>query len=195
MYKKYFEALNLTESASLKEVKDAYKKLIDKYNEELKNDEDNFDNINKKILDVNSAYDYLINNVFNDSSNNPYSLDRVRSLIDSNNLDEAREILLRAENRNAEWNYLMGKICHKEGWYDKSKNHFEVAYNLEPNNFEYSQAYNSFNNTNNEFRRTYTKRTQLDGAGCSGGCCDTCCTLFCIDSCCECCGCDFISCI
>lgn len=191
MYKKYFDILNISESASLSDVQNAYKNLINKYNEELNTDDSNFNEINQKILEINSAYDYLINNVFNNPTN---SMEQIRNLINSNQLDEARNKLWKIENRNAEWNYLMGQIYYKEGWYDKSQNHFEIAYNLEPNNFEYSQAYNSFNRSNNEFRTTYTKRTRYENDGCSSGCCDTCCTLFCIDSCCECCGCDFISC-
>lgn len=191
MYKKYFDILNISEGASLSEVQTAYKNLINMYNEKLNNDNSNFNEINQKILEINSAYDYLINNVFINPSN---SLDQIRNLINSNQLDEARNKLWKIENRNAEWNYLMGQIYYKEGWYDKSQNHFEIAYNLEPNNFEYSQAYNSFNKSNNEFRTTYAKRTRYENGGCGCGCCDTCCTLFCIDSCCECCGCDFISC-
>ena len=157
MNKKYFDILNLNENASIQEVKDSYKTLINFYNSKLNEDNSNFDEINKKILEINSAYDYL----------------------------------------NAEWNYLIGQIYYKEGWYDKSKTHFEIAYNLEPNNFEYAQSYNSFVNSNNEFRKTYTKRAGFDNNGCGccgGGCCDTCCTLLCLDSCCELCGCDLISC-
>lgn len=194
MNKKYFNILNLNEDASIQEVKNSYKTLINFYNSKLNEDNSNFDEINKKILEINSAYDYLINNFYSDPD---FSLSKIRNLIDSNCLDEARQKLWKIENRNAEWNYLIGQIYYKEGWYDKSRTHFEIAYNLEPNNFEYEQAYNSFRNSNNEFRKTYTKRAGLDTNGCGccgGGCCDSCCTLLCLDSCCELCGCDLISC-
>lgn len=195
MNKKYFEILNLNENASIEQVKSSYKNLISMYNSKLQDDNSNFDEINKKILELNSAYDYLMNNVFNNSYGETSSFTQIRNLINANLLDEAREKLWKIENRNAEWNYLIGQIYYKEGWYDKSKSHFEIAYNLEPNNFEYSQAYNSFKNSNTQFRQTYTKRTGFDSnPGCCCGCGDTCCTLCCIDSCCEMCGCDFITC-
>ena len=192
MNKKYFDILKLNENASIEEVKLSYKNLINTYNSQLNDDNSNFNEINQKILEVNSAYDYLMNNVFNSSNNEKVLMSQIRNLINSNLLDEAREKLWKIENRNAEWNYLIGQVYYKEGWYDKSQSHFEIAYDLEPNNFEYSQAYNSFKNSNNQFRQTYSKRATIgDNSGC---CCDTCCTLLCIDSCCECCGCDFISC-
>ena len=191
--KKYFNILNLNENATLNEVNNSYKNLISTYNSRLNEPDANIEEINQKILDINSAYDYLINNVFNLHSNYEISMSEIRNLINSNRLDEAREKILKIENRNAEWNYLMGQIYYKEGWYDKSQGHFKIAYDLEPNNFEYSQAYNSFNNSNAQFRQTYTRRTRVDNNyGCC--CCDTCCTLLCADSCCECCGGDFISC-
>ena len=193
--KKYFNILNLNENATLSDVNNSYKELISNYNSKLNDPNANVEEINKKILDINSAYDYLINNVFNGNGYNNYqiSFSEVRNLININALDEAREKLWKIENRNAEWNYLMGQIYYKEGWYDKSRGHFKIAYDLEPNNFEYNQAYNSFNNSNTQFRQTYSKRTRVDNNyGCC--CCDTCCTLLCIDSCCECCGGDFISC-
>lgn len=191
MYKKYFEILKLHENASLDQVKSSYKNLINIYNEQLINNSSNYEEINKKILELNSAYDYLMNNLFINPNNQTISLSQIRELINLNKLDEARTKLWKIENRNAEWNYLMGQIYYKEGWYDKSRNHFEIAYNLDPNNFEYSNAYNSFENINNQFRTTYSKRVTTNH-GC--GCCDACCTLWCIDSCCECCGCDFITC-
>ncbi len=193
MNKKYYDILNLSEDSSVDDVKNSYKTLINLYNSKLNEEGSDFNEINQKILEINSAYDYLMNNVY---LNQSYSLSEIKKLINSNQLDEARRRLWQIEDRNAEWNYLMGQIYYKEGWYDKSKSHFEIAYNLEPNNFEYSQVLNSFKDSNNQFRQTYTKRREFDnnGCGCGGGCCDGCCTLLCIDSCCELCGCDFISC-
>lgn len=192
MNKKYFDILNLNENASIEEVQTSYKNLINYYNSQLNNDSSNYENINNKILELNSAYDYLMNNVFNNSNNDEILISKARYLINSNLLDEAREKLWKVSNRNAEWNYLMGQIYYKEGWYDKSKSHFEIAYNLEPNNIEYSKAYNSFNDLNNQFKQAYSRRISFDGG--SGCCCDTCCALFCVNSCCNCCGCDLFNC-
>jgi len=158
MYKKYFEILKLHENASLDQVKSSYKNLINIYNEQLINNSSNYEEINKKISELNSAYDYLMNNLFINPNNQRISLSQIRELINLNKLDEAKNKLWKIEDRNAEWNYLLGQIYYKEGWYDKSRNHFEIAYNLEPNNFEYSNAYNSFENINNQFRKTYSKR-------------------------------------
>lgn len=191
MNKKYFNILGLNENATIDEVISSHKNLINSYNYQLNNSSSNHEEINKRIFEINGAYDYLMNNVFNSSYNEQFILQQIRNLINSNLLDEAREKIWKIKNRNAEWNYLVGQIYYKEGWYDKSQSHFEIAYNLEPNNFEYSHAYNSFKNSNNQFRRTYSKRTTFDN---NSGCCNACCTLLCIDSCCECCGCDFISC-
>ena len=198
MYKKYFDILNLNENSTLEQVQSSYKNLVEFYTSQLENSESNADTINQKILEVNSAYDYLINNFFSKSSSNArtLSLAQIRELINSDRLNEAKEHLWKIEDKKAEWHFLMGQLYQKEGWYDRSETHFKMACNLEPNNFEYNQAYRSFQDSNSQFRQTYYKRTGMgNNQGCCGGlCCDTCCTLFCIDTCCEACGCDFISC-
>ncbi len=191
MSKKYFDILGLNENATFDEVVLAHKNLVNNLNNQLDNSNLNHEEINKRISEINSAYDYLANNIFQLHNNEQFMLQNIRNLINANLLEEAREKIWKIKNRNAEWNYLVGQIYYKEGWYDKSHSHFEIAYNLEPTNIEYSQAYESFRNSNNQFRKTYSKRTMSES---NSGCCNMCCTLLCMDACCESVGCDFISC-
>lgn len=105
---------------------------------------------------------------------------RARSFINQNNLDAARAILDRIQNHNGEWNYLYGIIYLRNGWYEKARECIRKAYELDPNNSEYRNAYLSLHNAG----RTYQAGSYGGPAGTNGSiCCSLCPALMCLDCC------------
>ena len=82
----------------------------------------------------------------------------VRRFIAQNRIAEADEILegVPEGSRSAEWYFLKGHIYYKRGWLSEAMRCFQRAYQMEPNNPEYAQAYQQF-----AYRQQY-------GDGCCG---------------------------
>ena len=103
---------------------------------------------------------------------------RARAFINQNNLNAAREILDGVSVHNAEWNYLYGVIYLRQGWYEKASACITRAYEAEPDNPEYRNAFVSLNNSG----RVYSRGTNGDVN--SSACCDVCSALMCLNCCC-----------
>lgn len=112
---------------------------------------------------------------------------RVRQLLTANNINAAQSILNSIPVRNAEWYYLSGIIAMRRGAYDTARDYVTRAYNMNPSNSEYRNAYNTLNRS----YRSYGTVRQSH----SNDMCQICQTLWCADCCCECMGGDFIRCI
>lgn len=201
-----YKVLGVSESATQDEIRAAYLELVKKYHPDKYVDSDLKDIANEKLVEVNEAYETLTkkngakNNRTDNSGNyqnyggysgygSSYSgpsaaeFARARSFISLNNLDAAKQVLENIETRNAEWYYLYGIIYLRQGWYDKANEYITRAYQQEPNNAEYSSAYNTIRATGNPYRRGGTVYP-----GSAGGCssCNLCAGLLCADCCCEC---------
>ena len=104
---------------------------------------------------------------------------RARSFIDQNNLASARAILDRIATHNAEWYYLYGIVYLRQGWYERARECIRKAYETDPGNAEYRQAYASLNNAGRAYR---TQTYDANNAG-SSFCCTLCPALMCLDCC------------
>ncbi len=105
---------------------------------------------------------------------------RARSFINQNNLNAARTILDRLQNHNGEWYYLYGIIYLRQGWYEKAREFIRKAYELDPDNSEYRNAYMSLNSAG----RTYQTGSYGNASGSNGSfCCSLCPLLICMDCC------------
>lgn len=124
-----------------------------------------------------NAYDYE-NSQFPD----------IRANINCGRIDDAETVLdgIPVDMRNAEWYFLKGQIQQRRGWFDEAYKNYSKACQMEPQNTEYSAAFNSLNNNANGGYRT----AHGGNRGCSG--CDICSGLLCADCCCECMGGDLI---
>jgi len=113
------------------------------------------------------------------SGPNATEFNRARSFINQNNLNAARTILDGPNiAHNAEWNYLYGVIYLRQGWYEKAYACISKAYEMEPDNPDYRNAYVSLNNSG----RTYNRGT--GGNFDASPCCDICSALMCLNCCC-----------
>ncbi len=203
-----YKVLGISRSATDDEIKKAYRDLARKYHPDAYIDNPLADLAQEKMKQINEAYDqiqrersggnsYTSNQSTNSSggyySNGNYGgsgeYARVRQMIAMGNLDGAMSVLNASSNRNAEWNFLMGSVNFRRGWYDEARRYFTNAVNMEPNNLEYRSALNRVNGAGNGYYRT-------TGANMVGGTspCDCCSSLICADCCCECMGGDLISC-
>lgn len=199
-----YEVLGLKQGATQDEIKAAYRELVKKYHPDRHTNNELKDLAQERMREINEAYDTLSknpnysgannsysrsNNSYSSSSSGTYVFQKVRQLINSNNIVAAESELARISTRNAEWFYLRGVINMRKGWYSQAYDDISTAVNMEPSSAEYKAALNNLKFANNQYSNNQYKRTT------SGmGCCDTCACLCCADSCCECCGGDLISC-
>lgn len=195
-----YKVLGVSEDATQEEIRAAYLKLVKKYHPDKYTDNPLKELANEKLKEINEAYEMLTKKSQSTSANRgqygygggysgsgsaysgPGAADfaRARSFINQNNLQAAKQVLDGISVRNAEWYYLYGIVYLRQGWYDKAREYISRAYEQEPGNAEYRNAYAALNNTGAPFGRT-GQSTQM------GSCdvCDICSTLLCADCCCS----------
>ena len=202
-----YKVLGVSEGATQEEIHAAYIALAKKYHPDKYVDNPLKDLANEKLKEINEAYEFLSKKKSSASSSstgsgNSYGysgtggsysgpgaadFSRARAFISQNNLQAAKIVLDAIQVRNAEWYYLYGIIYLRQGWYDKAQEYLTRAYEQEPSNSEYRNAYNAIRNSGAPYTR--------QGDGSMGGNidgCGLCSSLLCADCCCECMGGDLI---
>lgn len=199
-----YEVLGVKENASQDEIKRAYRELVKQYHPDKYVDNPLKDLAEEKLREINEAYDTLSkkSNFNNSSSNygntssnyggssnsyNDPNLQSVRLDINRGNIGGAEGKLNAITNRTAEWNFLMGVVHLRKGWYDSANNLINTACRMDPNNFEYRQMLNQLNHTQNTYRSNYYGQRNS-----SNDICSICFKIWALDTCCECMGGDCI---
>ena len=200
-----YEYLGVGRDATEKDIMDAYRRIAGEISNTPMSDAER----TSRMDELNNAYDTILNtlrgtsgysnNNQNNSSynqqakfNNNSQFSDVRQQINSGRLEDAEMILdgIHPSMRNAEWHYLKGVIHQRRGWLNEAYRCYQTACSMDPQNREYSAAFNSINNNaNGGYRAT---RRQSNSNDCDS--CDICSSLICADCCCECCGGDLIPC-
>ncbi|MDP4089574.1 MAG: DnaJ domain-containing protein [Bacillota bacterium] len=204
-----YEVLGVREGSSREEIKKAYRELAKKYHPDQFGANPLKDLAEEKMIEINEAYEYLMKNTPDGPSGGSYQsrgnynestygtraeasqpqYSTVRADMQRGNYKAAESALNSMVNRDAEWYYLMGMLHMKKGWYDSAKNYLATAYNMNPSNSEYSDAYSNANGRNKNYRDNYYGRRNRDDEMC-----DFCMKLWCLDTLCECSGGDLIGC-
>lgn len=201
-----YKVLGVSENASQEEIRAAYLALVKKYHPDKYTDNPLKELAGEKLKEINQAYEMLTKKQTTSSGYNssasgsygstgtnsgyrpgsgttysgPYASEfaRARSFINQNNLNAARSILDGVSVHNAEWNYLYGVIYLRQGWYEKAHACISRAYEAEPDNAEYRNAFVSLNNSG----RVYANGS--NGNFDASPCCDVCSALMCLNCCC-----------
>ncbi len=202
-----YKVLGVSKNATEEEIKKAYRDLARKYHPDNYHNNPLADLAEEKMKEINEAYSVLMGNnsgagtgagygsgawrqnqqsyTQNTGSGNIYS--QIRAYIARGNIVQAEILLNSIANHDAEWEFLMGSVLYRKGWFDEAKRHYETACTLNPSNMEYRNALNYMSRMNTTYR-TYGG----PAAGMSG--CDCCTNLICADCCCEMMGGDLINC-
>ena len=199
-----YEVLGIKEGASEEEIKKAYREQVKKYHPDQYQDNPLSELAEEKLRELNEAYEYLAKNTNKTTTAGGWGArgkswgnkkgsdlyNQVNMYIRSGNIKAAEELLGSVNDRSAEWYYLNGLVFLQKGWYDEAYSSIQSAVNMEPNNFEYRDALNRINKSNNSYRGNAFGRGYNRGPDM----CTMCQCLWCSDCCCECAGGDLISC-
>ncbi|MBE6806647.1 MAG: J domain-containing protein [Ruminococcaceae bacterium] len=197
-----YEVLGVAPTATDDEVKTAYRNLARKYHPDNYTDNPLSDLAQEKMQEINEAYDTIVRlrkqsggaqnpTGYRNPTGGPSKYADIRRMIEQNRIMDAEMLLdgVPSHARDAEWFFLKGSVLYKKGWLEESFQNFGTACRMDPNNFEYRQAYNRVAAS----RQTGGYRTAGQNTQeCNS--CDMCQTLICADCCCECMGGDLIAC-
>ena len=159
-----YEVLGVGRDATEKDIMDAYRRIAGEISNTPMSDAER----TSRMDELNNAYDTILNtlrgasgysnNNQNTSSynqqakfNNNSQFSDVRQQINSGRLEDAEMILdgIHPSMRNAEWHYLKGVIHQRRGWLNEAYRCYQTACSMDPQNREYSAAFNSINNNAN----------------------------------------------
>lgn len=200
--------LGVDRNATDEQIKDAYRALARKYQDDSYTAGPLKDVAAQKMRELDEAYDAIMNERrgqgnasgksqyrgytnYGNASYDAYSyggsqFSDIRAKINAGRMDDAETILdgIPPAQRSAEWYFLKGQIQQRRGWFDEAYKNYSSACQMDPGNREYAAAFNALNqNARGGYRETR-------GGGC--GACDICSSLLCADCCCECMGGDLI---
>ncbi len=185
--------LGVSRDASDDEIKRAYRELARKYHPDNYTGNALEDLAQEKMQEINEAYDAIQEERRGGGS----SFARVRSAIEAGDVDAAERLLYDMDDRNAEWNFLMGSVCYRKGWFDEALRYMQTACSMEPGNREYAAAYNQMRmngqwrggpfgggtQSGNPYGNPYGRGGNGGGYGNGGNggmsCCDCCTTMMC----------------
>lgn len=211
-----YQVLGVSPSATDEQIKTAYRELARKYHPDNYANNPLADLAQEKMKEINEAYDQIQRQRKQQqsySAGNGYSRQNyggqsysnqgstqfadIRQLLNANRISDAEELLegIPAQQRDADWYYLRGRVFYVRGWLDQAYSYYVRANQMNPSNPEYQAALNQLmwqRNTGRPSGNYGGDYRNVQTGGCSG--CDMCMGLMCADSCCECMGGDLISC-
>lgn len=194
-----YGVLGVSPNASDADIKKAYRELARKYHPDNYHDNPLADLAQEKMKEINEAYDAITrmrssggSSTGRTGSTGGYrsssysgsyggSLNAIRMAINNGDLVTAERMLNNEQNRNAEWNFLMGSVYYKKGWMDDARSYFQRAVSMDPGNAEYAQAFQYVNTGGYPFR---TNAGPVAGAGVDM--CDMCTAMMCANMLCRC---------
>lgn len=204
-----YQVLGISRNASDEEVKSAYRALARKYHpDNYSADNPLADLATEKMKEINEAYDTIqkmrsarssgSNNggngrrqtAYESTSQGPYRerFNEIRRDINARRYSAAESKLsgIPEEGRTGEWHFLHSITLYARGWANDAMRELEIACSMEPDNMEFQQAKQMFNQSANGYGSTYYNEGRRSGGGCSDT--DFCTSLCCANCLCNLCG-------
>ncbi len=191
-----YEVLGLDRSASMEEVKAAYKELVKKYHPDKYVDNPLSDLAKEKLQEVNEAYDAICKNQGGGQSGSygggsgaygsayaSADLQQARQMMNAGNIYGAETILNQTSDRSAEWYFLSGSVSYRKGWLDDAITKIQTAVSMEPSNLEYRQTLNRIMSTGGMYQNTSYGKGYNNS---NDMCCQLCGMYMCADCLCDC---------
>lgn len=143
MSRENYELLQVDENASDEEVKEAYRTLKKKYNEEMWLDGEAGNNAARMLQKIDAAYEEIMNErrERGKEQSDGNALGEVAEAIKKGEISRAQSLLDNFNERNAEWHYLQSVVFYKKNWMNESKKQLEIAMQMDGSNQKYKEAY------------------------------------------------------
>ena len=181
-----YSVLGVSPNASDDEIKSAYRALAKKYHPDNYINNPLADLAQEKMKEINEAYDTIekmragkssSGSSHSYSNNADPTYQQIRNAISSGNILLAEQLLNSCKTRDAEWNFLMGMLSYRKGWFDDARRYIDIACSMNPSNMEYAQARAQIKNMH------AAPRANMNPSGMSS--CDCCTSLLCAEFCCD----------
>ena len=143
MNQEYYELLGVSENASDEEIKESYRALKKKYNEERWLDGEAGNNAARMLQRLDVAYEEIMRERREKARNTEgkSGYEEVAELIKKGDLSAAQAALDNFNERGAEWHYLQSVVFYKKNWMNESKKQLEIAIQMDGANAKYRDAY------------------------------------------------------
>ena len=190
-----YSVLGVSQNASDDEIKKAYRELARKYHPDNYQNNPLADLAEEKMKEINEAYETITkqrSSGYQQASSGGYgggysggyqqqrsygsgnpTYARVRSLINTGDLNTAERLLDEAPQKDGEWYFLSGSIAYRKGWLDEAMQNYNLAVQMEPGNMEYRQALAMMQQRGGGYR-PYGYTNTVDGMDC-------CTTMLCLN--------------
>lgn len=191
-----YQVLGINPNASDDEVKKAYRTLAKKYHPDTYVGNPLADLAAEKMKEINQAYETInkqrASSRQSGAGNTGYGtytgadpLVRIRELLGANRVTEAETMLNRmpAQQRNAEWYFLMGHVMARKNWLGEARKYFQKACEMDPYNAEYRNTLDNL--ATHSTSSAYSASANDDDCGA----CEICTGLLCANLFCNLCGC------
>lgn len=143
MSQENYELLQVSENATDDEIKESYRELKKKYNEERWLDGDAGTQAARMLGKLDAAYEEIMKERRERRRNTEGTdaFEEVAELIRKGDVAGAQRKLDSFNERNAEWHYLQSVVFYKKNWMNESKKQLEIAIQLDGANPKYQDAY------------------------------------------------------
>lgn len=210
MIEKFYKMLNLTSSATIEEVEQAYQTLKEKYKAERFLEGEAGNDAARRLTEIETAYNAIKNynaQQINEEKSGTLFLE-IEAALKSGDVTTAQQKLDLFDERNAEWHYLQSVVFYKKNWINESKKQLEIAVDMAPNVQKYKDALTKMTETVNRANEqaktnssSYTQTTsssdtssdamygeeqQLGGGSCMEWCCQMLACNLLLNCCCNC---------
>ena len=139
-----YEVLNIPATASLDEIRAAYRNLARRWHPDRFMAGPERDWANEKMAAINAAYRACLDGARQggkpSKERESEALMRVQALIDDGKYQSARKLLMGFNTRCAEWNYLFGWVLLNQSDVQKALIYLSVAAHQNPGSAKYARA-------------------------------------------------------